>query len=328
MKKLLLLIIIISACQQSQKPSAPVKQAPKEPERALSLSLQEGPVEPIGPIEIFSQEMPLPDDSKGTRILLDQVRLFETGEPYVRVELQDNFDWKAIDSLKKYADSVVYQDGHETVRTRYPWSRAREYLDLELLDGITIFNYEHKNFGDSKLKRIEFLEHMLGHEFVAVLGPREKLTGEKFYGINGINDFVNALSSRVINQSEIQNSVKKYIKANPKHEWHISGSIAYPYNLVHTVYSFVTNEGDEKSYLFETNSGLSNKVMSELTNDYIILDLTHVPVQINSRPLLLLWVGYPETDIEGHTPAIFNGVNYEITNSRILELNKFRNPKK
>ncbi|MBV6640985.1 MAG: hypothetical protein KI791_09710, partial [Cyclobacteriaceae bacterium] len=266
MKRLLFLLTILSlnSCQQSTKTTASEHPSEKESEEPIfmdSIKTQSEPVTPT-PIEPELKETSIPSDNEENRILVDRIHLFETGEPYVWVGLKDGFNWRAIDTLKRYADSVVFQDDFEVKRTRYPWDKANEFLDLELLDGITIFNYQHENLGKSKLKRIEYHEDVLGDQFVAILEPEAKLVGNEFYGINGTSQFVNGLESRVVKNSEILNSVKKHINIDSKYEWEISSTIVYPYNLTHTFYSFVSNEEIEKSFLVETNSKSENRVMS------------------------------------------------------------------
>ena len=325
MKRLLFLLIIVflNSCQQSTNSSESEKPTEDKIVEPVFVDTIKVESEQVKPAKSEIKETITPDDTEGNRILVDRIHLFETGEPYVWVGLKEGFNWRAMDSLKKYADSVIFQDDFETKRTRYPWDKAHEYLDLELLDGITIFNYQHQNFGKSRLKRIEYHEDVLGDQFVGILEPTDQLVGNKFYGINEVDQFVNDLESRTVNDSEIKDSIKKHIGIDSKYQWELSSWMIYPYNLTYTFYSFVSNEEKEKSFLIETNSKLENRVMSEITNDYSIMELTPVPIQLNKRPLLLLWVGPPETDIEWFTPAVFNGVYYEITNNRILELNQF-----
>ncbi len=224
MKRLLflLLIVFLNACQQSTNSSE--SKIPTEDKMVESVFVDtvKAEAEKEMPTKPEIKETIIPDDTEGNRILVDRIHLFETGEPYVWVGLKDGFNWRAMDTLKRYADSVVFQDDFEVKRTRYPWDKANEFLDLELLNGITIFNYQHENLGKSKLKRIEYHEDVLGDQFVAILEPAAKLVGNEFYGINGTSQFVNGLESRVVKNSEILNSVKKHININSKYEWEIS----------------------------------------------------------------------------------------------------------
>lgn len=77
------------------------------------------------------------EDINSEKILVDRVHYFPTTrEAYVWVGFKDGYEWRALDTLKNYADSLIYEDG-EITRTRYPFEKAHKYLDLELLDGIT-----------------------------------------------------------------------------------------------------------------------------------------------------------------------------------------------
>ncbi len=262
------------------------------------------------------------EDSEGATVFIDKVHQFETGEIYVWVGLKEGYDWHALDTIKTYADSVVYQ-GDETKRTRFPLDEAQKYLNLDLLNGIIIFNYQHENLGKSRLKRVEFFEDVLGEQFVAVLEPAQKLQGELFYGINGINQFVDSFNSEILNSPTIKDSIKNHIKRASLYDWSLQSVLVEPYQNIYTFYSFIADGDIEKSFLVETNSVYGNRIMSEITNDYSIRNIIPVPVQINKKPILLLWVGPTETDIEWYTPAVFNGIKYEIINTRIFELQDY-----
>ena len=152
MKRLLFLLIIVflNSCQQSTNSSESEKPTEDKIVEPVFVDTIKVESEQVKPAKSEIKETITPDDTEGNRILVDRIHLFETGEPYVWVGLKEGFNWRAMDSLKKYADSVIFQDDFETKRTRYPWDKAHEYLDLELLDGITIFNYQHQNFGKSR----------------------------------------------------------------------------------------------------------------------------------------------------------------------------------
>ena len=93
-------------------------------------------------------------DIDSEKVFIDRVHYLQsTNEAYVWVNFKEGYDWRALDSLKSYADSLIYQDG-ETTRTRYPFQKAEKYFDLKFLDGISIFNYSHVFQGKSKLKQI------------------------------------------------------------------------------------------------------------------------------------------------------------------------------
>lgn len=260
-------------------------------------------------------------DSSTERILVDKVHYFEsTKEIYVSVGFKEGYDWKALDTLKTYADSIVFQD-IETTRTRYPFDKANEYLDLELLDGIVIFNYSHISQGTSRLKRIEYFEDVLGDQFIAILETPEKLKGNKFYGINGTNEFTPSFTSHVINDTKQEESVRNYVKLKVKYDWKYGAVMVEPYNLRYVFYSFLSESNVEKSFLFEIDpEGI--KIMAEITNDYKIRELCPVAIQVNKKPVLLLWVDVPETDIEWFTPAVFDGQKFKITNRRIIDVLK------
>lgn len=257
------------------------------------------------------------------KILIDKVHYFpSTNEAYMWIGFKEGYDWKALDTLKKYADSVIYDDG-ETKRTNYPMNEAKKYLDLELLDGVYIFNEFHQKLGSSKIKRVEFFEDLLGDQFIVILQPQSRLVGNSYYGINGYSNFIKGLVSKEVKNDEMDFIVKKYIDKNSHIDWCLEHVKVDLYNSIYSYYSFAGDIG-EKSFLLETNQTTKNiSTLAEITNDFSIWDLTPVSIEINEKPVLLLWLGVPETDIEWYSPAIYDGSKYQIKNTRKIELKKF-----
>ncbi|MGL1889842.1 MAG: hypothetical protein OCD76_25235 [Reichenbachiella sp.] len=258
--------------------------------------------------------------SNGKGILIDRIHYFpSTNEAYMWVGFKEGYDWKALDTLKTFADSVVFDDG-EVKRTRYPMNIAREYLNLELLDNVHVFNNSHQSQGLSSIQRIEYFEDVLGDQFIVILNTPKKLTGDSFYGISGTTNFITNLSSKIINDEELAASIKSHINLTSVYDWRMGNISIDPYNSTYSFYSFASENG-EKSFLLEIDETTKKiTTMSEITNDYSIWEITPVPIQINRKPVLLLWLGVPETDIEWYSPAVYDGKKYKITNNRKLNL--------
>ncbi len=268
------------------------------------------------------EEEKLPTNiTSGTPILIDKIHLFETGEPYVWVGFKDGYDWKALDTLKRYADSLIFEDEYEIRRTRYPMKYAKEYLDLQLLDSIAIFNFMHQFQGYSRLKRIDYHEDVLGDQFIALLEPTSELKGDQFYGISGISDFSNQLGSIINNSKDVKERVKQHASESSNYDWKYGAIDLQPYDITYAYYSFLADDQKERTYLLELDQNNTETLLKE-TGEYSILDMTPVKIQVNDRPVLLLWVGYAETDIEWYSPAVYNGEGYEVTNNRIIQLEK------
>lgn len=312
----------MACCQTNTKKSEGVISLTDNTARTFELdSLTAEPIsEEDAIIEFEETEFEISPNTE--KILVDRVHYFpSTNEAYVWVGFKGGYDWKALDSLKKHADSLIFQDG-EITRTRYPFDKASKYLDLEMLDGIVIFNYSHESQGTSKLKRIEYFEDVLGDQFIAILETPKDLKGDEFYGINGTTNFITSLSSRNIDDQNLKKSILNFLDLKSKYDWRYGSIQIKPYNLTYAFYSFLAEGETEKSYLIEAGD-MGLKKMAETTNEYSIWELSPVTVQINYRPVLLLWVGYPETGSEWFTPAIFDGKKFQITNNRIIYLSEY-----
>ena len=257
------------------------------------------------------------------KILVDRVHYFdETDELYIWLSYKEGYDWKAKDTIKSHADSVIYQEG-SIIRTRFPMDMAIKYFDLQLLNGIVIFNESHESQGVSKIKRIEYFEDVMGDSFICILETPNKLRGNTFYGINGTSDFITSLSDHKVNDDVLANLIRNQIKVGIRDGWRFEMVKVEPYDLTYAFYSFLSDSSEEKTYLFEIDSD-EITIVNEITNDFNIWELSPVSVQVNNRPILLLWLGLPETDIEWYSPAVFDGEKFDITNRRIIDLSKYR----
>ncbi|WP_143954006.1 hypothetical protein [Robertkochia solimangrovi] len=261
--------------------------------------------------------------SSGKKIFIDEIGYFEaTNDPYVFVGFKKGYNWKAIDTLKQYADSVIYEADIDS-RIRYPMEKAREFLDLDLLDGITIFNTDNESQGVSHIKRIEFYTHTMGEEFICILETPNPLEGADFYGINGTDQFIGSLKSHTINDTNLKDSLRNSIKIKTRTEWGLEIKKIEPFNTSYAYYSFTDESEAKRSYLFEVNKDQIT-TMAEINQDYCIFGLTPVSLQFNGKPVFILFVGVPDSDVQWKTPAIYNGTKYEITNKRIIDLSQYK----
>ena len=260
-------------------------------------------------------------DTTGNKVFIDRVHYFPlTGEAYVWVDFNEHYDWKALDTLKYQADSVLMDDG-EIRRTNFPIKKAEKYFDLTYLDGISIFNYAHEFQGKSRLKRIEYFEDVLGDQVIAILETPNKLKGDRFYGINGHVKLTQSIASKEIENANLLKSVKDLIGIKSHYDWRLNAIRVEPYGITYAFYSFAAQDGKEKSFLLEKDND-SFSIVQEITNDYSIWEVCPMPIEVNQRPVLLLKVGVPETDLEWYSPAIFDGEKFDIPNSRIIDIAK------
>ncbi|MEP1034396.1 hypothetical protein [Ekhidna sp.] len=126
------------------------------------VSLKEKEVENV----IESTDLKVESDS--TNILITKVYNFvPTSETYVFLNFNKGYSFDSIAEIKSHLDSVVFDD-LETRRQRLPIDKARVYLDLKLLDSISVFDYSHELLATAPLKRVEHLDANITGGFVAV----------------------------------------------------------------------------------------------------------------------------------------------------------------
>ena len=118
-------------------------------------------------------------------------------------------------------------------------------------------------------------------------------------------------------------SVIDFINQPSEYDWEFESTYIEPFNTTYSFYSFAAEGNSERSYIVESSDKGMIK-LAETNNEYSIWELSPVKIQVNNHPVLLLWLGYPETDIEWYSPAVFDGSQFIITNDRIIDLTKFQ----
>ncbi len=259
---------------------------------------------------------------KADKILVDKIHYFPaTDEIYMHLWLKKKYGMRFPDSLLQSLDSLVYIND-TILRRRLPLGIAEQYFDMELLDGIMIFNNEHVALGTSSIKRIEYYSDPKYNEFIAFLEKPQGLTGTEFYGINGeVDQLLYPFTYSKVQDSSLLDSIHKHHHFEAAEDYKFGGiRIEEPYNTTYAFYSFL-NETHTASYcIFEIDS---NKVeLLDLANPRLyILDMIPTALMVNKKPVLLL-----ENDMSGTTwfsPAIFDGKEFVSTYNRVINLQDF-----
>lgn len=251
---------------------------------------------------------------KITEIYLDRVYYFnQTNEFYVSLSYNEGYSYDSINSIKTKLDSVVYDDG-EIRRTRIPTKLGRKYFNLTLLDQINVFDYSHNKIQESKLKRIEFFEDLLGDQFIAVFDCNEPQVQFEFYGISGPMELTENFKSQNVDKEDLINELKREWNINPQFDLRSSAIEITSFELNLISFAYHTFNNTAVTFIVE-QKGDSIKTLLELEDEYYIWQLIPTSAIYNSKPILLLWLGIPETDIEWYSPAVFDGTNYQILNS-------------
>ncbi len=262
------------------------------------------------------------DSQKVDKILIDKIHYFSaTDEIFMHVWVKKNNGILFPNSLLQSLDSLVFRND-TILRQRLPFGIAEQYFDMELLDGIMIFNNEHVALGTSSIKRIEYYSDPKYNEFIAILEKPQGLTGTEFYGINGeVDQLLYPFTYSKVQDSSLLDSIHKHHHFEAAEDYKFGGiRIEEPYNTTYAFYSFL-NETHTASYcIFEIDS---NKVeLLDLANPGLyILDMIPTALMVNKKPVLLL-----ENDMSGTTwfsPAIFDGKGFVSTYNRVINLQDF-----
>lgn len=250
-------------------------------------------------------------------LFLNKVYVFEeTGELYTSLYFNKEYGYDSIESIMEHFDSLVFQDD-ENRRQRIPIEKAKKYFNMSLLDSLYIFNLSPKLLTTAPLVRVEFLEGLIEDEFIAVFKPRENIEEKDLFGIGGINHFFNEIGSAPLKGERFTDIIKSNLNVKPKYEWRTTNLRIRPYNSILSTYSFSNEDEENITYIFEIKDDKA-EILSHLSAEFIIWDLYPAPIQVNGKPVLLLHLVVPETDMSWHSPAVFDGLKYEIaTNSRI-----------
>ncbi len=225
------------------------------------------------------------------------------------------------DSLLLSPDSVVFIND-EILRKRLPLGIAEQYFDMELLDGITIFNNEHVAFGTSSIKRIEYYNDPMYNEFIAILEKPQGLTGTEFYGINGeVDQLLSPYTFSKVQDSSLLEAIHKHHQFEAAEDYKFGGiRIEEPYYATYAFYSFLNETHTASSCIFEIDS---NKVeLLNLTHSgAYILDITPTALKVNKKPVLLLEHEMGETT--WFSPAIFDGKEFVSAYKRVINLRDY-----
>ena len=255
---------------------------------------------------------------KTTEIYLNTVDYFKsTNEFYVSLSFNKGYSYDSISSIKTNLDSIVFDDG-EIRRTAISTELGRKYFNLSLLDQINVFDYSHKKIQEPKLKRIEYFEDLLGDQFIAVFDSEEPQDQFEFYGISGTEEFNEKFQSRNVDKEDLVKELKSEWKINLQFDLRSSAIEITSFGTNIISFAYHTFNNTAVTYIIE-QKGDSIKTLLELEDEYYVWELIPTSVIYKGKPILLLWLGLPETDIEWYSPAVFDGTSYQITNnSRIL----------
>ncbi len=274
-------------------------------------NLKEDTTEAIQTSEPIDQNLTTEFESD-FNLLIDKVHSFsETNDFYISINFNQEYDYDSINVILSKLDSSIY-DGGEMNRTRLPHIDALKYFDLTGLDSVGIYNYENQLIGNFQLTRVEYLQDMIESSFVAVYHFDESIDlSANYYTINGTSKVVpNFTTNKITLNRELKFTTNSEVKYH-----YLTEHVTIPYlSDTITLFTYLSENSKQTSLIIEWINGEQENLL-KLQEEYVIWELKPLPIIYNKKSVLLLTVGYPETDIIWYTPAIFNGEQYSVTNN-------------
>lgn len=252
-------------------------------------------------------------------IYLDRVYYFKsTNEFYVSLSFNEGYSYDSIGFIRTKLDTVVYEDG-EIRRTSLALELGHKYFNTSLLNEITIFDYSHKKVQNSRLKRIEFFQDSLGDQFIAVFDCNELQDQFGFYGISGTDEFTKNFKARQIDKEYLIKKLKDEWGIKPQYNLSSSSVEITTFGTTLISFAYHTFNNTAVTYLIEQKEDSVNTLL-RFEDEYYIWQLIPTSIIYKNKPILLLWVGLPDTDIEWYTSAVFDGAKYKLSNGSRISL--------
>jgi hypothetical protein len=249
----------------------------------------------------------------------------ETREFYTALFYREGFENPDEEMLESKLDSVIFS-GDDWGRERLPMVEAKKMLVLSGLDSIYIFNRHHQRIARASLSRVEYLWDGLESYFVGVFKSDVALNEqtEELYGISAGYPVLNesSFSCEEVQDQKLNAKLIAQLHIDPSMNWDMRHFMTQPREVTYSIISSYKIESQEgKSFLTSLENNKVN-ILNEAVNDYHFLNILPLPIEVNSRPLLLISAGYPSSDVLWDYLAAFDGKTYEA-----IDYNRI-NPKK
>lgn len=295
-------VIIFQGCTQK-------KESASEYSDSISTDLQ------------VSQELPtnliqIPEDSS---LFISHIMTFpETSEFYVPLYyLESHWEDTPYEYLSTQLDSLIYKNDEEGIsRSRLPFNIAKEYFMLSGLSRISVYNKAGDLITDARLVRIEYLEDIIESEFIAVFKPMipSWYTEDVAYCFSATPNNYKLINPSVkeIKDASLTTELFKRFEIDSSKVWITQHLQFFQYNSIYSIIAL-----DRGSYLIETSESKST-ILYETRDDYSVMEVSPVHIEINNKPVLLITEGKNETDMIWTALAVYSPKGYEVmSGSRI-----------
>lgn len=236
----------------------------------------------------------------------------ETREFYVSLYFLDTVeDEDPYKYLSSRTDALIYEGEHGERRSRLPLAIAKQYFDLTGLDRVTIYNSQGNQIMDATFERVEHLEGMIESEFIAVFKPTVQSwsTGDIGYCLSAsLSSYKTSrhVVSEVDNE-ELTSALYTRFRIDSSNVWKVQHYDLMPGSSTYSVIALSPG-----SLIIETNDSNESTELYKTEEDYSIMEITPVHIEINGKPVLLALMGVPDTDMIWTSLMVYSSSGYKI----------------
>ncbi|MEL7147701.1 MAG: hypothetical protein AAFO69_15105 [Bacteroidota bacterium] len=328
MRKYLFIAVFCAGCWSCETRERPANEsiAKKEESPAITMETLTLSESPDSAVTITAEETTKPAKveaiEKQPDFYLNQVRYFKaTNEFYVSLVFNQGVGFESLKVIEAQLDTVVFEDDAEK-RTLVPMAVASKYFDLSLLDELTIFDSSLTQIQRSELKRVESLQGQLSDEYIAVFNSDQSQNSQNFFGIGGDVQLRSDIKAKYTKQPALIANIEQKLSLSPEDQ---RASSVVEINGTDTqlvLLSYFQFGKGASSYIIEAEKDHAEKLL-ETTDEFVIDELLVTPIFHNGKPVLLLYLSVPETDITWNSPAVFEGDQYQIVNNPRIFLDAY-----
>jgi len=231
------------------------------------------------------------DEQRDLTIYVDLIEAFYGQKDYfIPLYSKDNYSEATSKIIERHQKERVFADD-EITRTKLDEEIVTKFLSVENLDKLIVFG-EDQNILDTLFrKNYEYYENMIESQYVATYEAKLPQNDFVVVSLNGLNRN-HIQKSPVIHQDSIY--LQKIIKDN-----FFEPDYIYSYgHLAHDVdtiayFSFSDyKKGKDCAFLLKNTA-----VVDSVINDFIISDLTPVPLSSENYLMYIASISIPETDL-------------------------------
>ena len=261
----------------------------------------------------FSSERQGPDPFEASLYIGDVDYFFNSNEFYTPLFLRDRYENAGEDWLETRLDSVIEQN-EDWGRERLPMEEAEEYFILTGLDTLSIYDTTHTKVCDCPLKRVEYFWNGMETRFVAVFANTGNPVSSEaqFYGVGQAPERVRfpAFAVDILQDPGFDAHVMGALDFRGNANWRMRHYALRRPPLTYSVVSAETETAESLSWLTLHEEDRIT-ILNEEVNSVQYLGIVPIPILVNDKPLLLMSVGYPSSDMAWEYLAAYDGAGYD-----------------